>query len=309
MIPNTSITPLVHDEAPTDSAGSESGAQVATPLPEQEVQQRGSVLLPLPAELRLMVYDHLLDSLSSNNFPVLFIDAHRIGTVCRQLRYEFYTRFLNRNNLLLDLKMYESFINAYYPPASPDVMNNYLAKIKFTLEFGGAFYFFRINSVSQGRTVDLRALIMLLRNSPSVSVELNMWTRWVCKHEALEAFLQYARTDPTWVVTPLIGALNLRLREAQIGLTWTDDDTYWIIDVHLKRNLRYVYEQMGLLAYLEQRSTEGRDGITFFVVWEEKELEESTLCKTPSRLSRSIKSCFARLGKPKTYRCKCNFCS
>ncbi|KAF1974942.1 hypothetical protein BU23DRAFT_566944 [Bimuria novae-zelandiae CBS 107.79] len=260
--------------APSTHSSESTSSTTTGPPSIPSILVQNSALLRLPGELRNKTYAKILGT--SLNGATLLREALAVASVSRQVRSEFWSFFLGRAVFTQDFRTYQSdgFLEMFFPTTDREVMQEYLGNLKFTLEFRGASYTNSITAPANGATIDLRPLIQLLRSSPSVSFALDKKTRWVCRRRDLEAFIKYARTADTWAVTPLLTSLALRLREAQMGDSW-DAPMFWVIDVGLKRDLQYVYEQMGLLAYLEQHSFEGREGITFHLIWDKEEVKIS----------------------------------
>ncbi|KAF2447502.1 hypothetical protein P171DRAFT_518599 [Karstenula rhodostoma CBS 690.94] len=263
---------LMQQPTPMDSIAAHNEAVMKCPSPTTSPSlpippPQTSALLRLPGEIRNRVYDYVLDTFSVND--LLFEEAHALASTSRQLRAEFWPFFLSRAIFRVDLRNYAGFFSTFYPPAAPAIMRTYVGNFTFTVPSRGAAFVANVTTKgedAQGRSLDLLPLVVLLRAAPLIRFTLDAECTWLCPRKSLRALLNYVRTSPTWVVAPLLDALTLRMREAQMAPgTW---ETYWIVDVGLKRDLWWVYETLGLLAWVGMRGDKGRERVTFYVSWD-----------------------------------------
>lgn len=242
---------------------------VSDALPPDIILQQDSPLLRISGEVRNMIYRNVLQP--DLRGRELYHIMHNLGSTCRLFRYEFWTFCMVNTAYKLNLRDYHSFLNAFYPQADEAIMKKYRGRFQAHLRFNGAIYTNTIKDPASGETADLRQLIIMLRASPSVHFCLGRGTRWMCERPDLEKFINFARSSKMWAAAHHLGAVNLRVNHAELAKQW-DAPTFWVIDVHLKRDFQHSYEQLGLLAYLEERKSMGCDGITFLMVWDRPEI-------------------------------------
>lgn len=151
-------------------------------------------------------------------------------------------------------------------------MHSYVGNITLTISppspSRGAVFVAKVPKKRRGAqdgSLDLLPLILVLRASPRIHFTLDAECAWLCSREALGSFMDDARSSRAWVVTPVLEALTLRVREAQ--------ERYWIVDMTLRKDLWWVYETVGFLAWVEVRGERGREGVTVCVEWDREEAE------------------------------------
>lgn len=238
---------------------------VNTPPSDGIVPQQNSPLLRIAGEVRNMIYNEMMNlGLEDRE---LYHAMHDLASTCRQLRSEYWSYCMEKTTYRLDLRDYQNFLKTFYPQADEAVMKNYRGKFVANLHHNFAIYTTDIPAQGTSSTVDLRPLIVLLRASPSIEFNLNRGVQWMCNGLDLENFIKHARTSETWAATSIVEAVNLRTQQAVMDGQW-DAPNYWIIDVHLKLSLQQFYTDMGLIAYLEDRSTMRHDGVVFCMVWD-----------------------------------------